>query len=511
MLLAAASFTAAMTKRIRIPYSIALVFVGLILGFLNLVPDELHLREELVFVLFLPPLLFEATLHIQFHTLRKRAKIISMLAVFGVILSTFVVAWLITLITHLDFATALLFGAVISATDPISVLAIFKQLGVSRNLSILVDGESLFNDGTAVVIYNIVRAIVIGHVAFSLQFAIVEFVKVAVGGIILGFALGIIFSKIFELVDDHLIEITITTILVFGGFALAEFWHVSGVITVVVSGLVIGNYGVKKGMSSTTQVAVHSFWEYIAFAVNSVIFILVGREVVDILGNPDRLQLNLFIVVAAFVIVLFARALAVFPIAAIANALRERIASREQVVLFWGGLRGSLPMALVLGLPSDLPERDTILVITFGVVFISLVLQGMTIKPLLRRFGLAFTKSEEQIRYDHLLGEFISAQSAITQLEYLFEKQHMPLSIFEEKIERWRNKVEVLSLEIDNLIGENPELTAKQRARINLTIMHAQRAALSRATIDEILSPEVAEELQSEINAEILDLNEKER
>lgn len=217
----------------------------------------------------------------------------------------------------------------------------------------------------------------------GLRAGLTTFAVVVVGGAAVGLALGLIFSRLTALVDDHLIEITLTTILAFAAYLGAEAVHCSGVISVVMAGLMVGNYGTRTGMSPTTRVSVGDFWEYAAFVVNSVIFLLIGLEVMagtfaDFLGG----------VAAAVLATFLGRAVGVAASAAVINLFAEPLSPRWQGAMVWGGLRGSLSMALALTLPAGFPARQSLLTLVFGVVAFSLVVQGLTMKPLLRRLGL---------------------------------------------------------------------------------------------------------------------------
>ncbi|HEX9370966.1 MAG TPA: cation:proton antiporter, partial [Roseiflexaceae bacterium] len=303
------------TRWLRLPYPIALVLAGLALGaiirsplpFLHDLPlDEIHFTPHLILVLFLPALLFEATLHIEATALRKTLLPIGVLAIPGVLLTAAIVGVLIVWGVGLDWPSALLFGAIVAATDPIAVLAIFKQIGAPHDLEILVEGESLFNDGTAVVLSRILLGAALSG-TLDLTGGVIDFVVVGGGGLAVGTLAGALASRLTARIDDHLIEITLTTILAYGTFVGAEALHVSGVIAVVAAGLVLGNVGARRGMSPTTRLALLTFWEYVAFLLNSAIFLLIGLDV-----DLVRLSTSLLPIGIAIGAVLLARAVAVY-------------------------------------------------------------------------------------------------------------------------------------------------------------------------------------------------------
>src|ERR1035437_2893569 len=282
-LLIAASAIALLTKYLRIPFTVALVLGGLLLSLVRvpflspLQPDQRPhwLTPDVILILFLPTLVFEGSVKIDLRDLLRDSAPLLVLANVGVLLATLVTGSLIHWMIGLPILIALLFGAIISATDPISVLAIFKDLKMNKRLSVIIEGESLLNDGTAVVVFQIVLAAVIAG-GLSAGKGIGQFLLAVVGGTALWSALGYGASKVTQAIDDPQIEITLTTIVAYGSYLLANHLHLSGVIATASAGLIVGNFGAKKGMSATTKVALESFWEYLAFVMNSLVFLLIG-------------------------------------------------------------------------------------------------------------------------------------------------------------------------------------------------------------------------------------------
>jgi len=272
---------------------------------------------------------------------------------------------------------ALVFGSLLSATDPISVLALFRGMGVSRRLAVIVEGESLLNDGTAIVVFQILMVGVASGQLGVLE-GIGRFLMVSLGGAVLGLALGYVASKIHEQIDEPRIEIMLTTILAYGSYLVAEQMHVSGVIATLGAGLMVGNYGAEIGMSARTRTALWSFWEYMAFAINSLVFLLIGIEVhVMSLLNAG---ITILLAIAA---VLLGRILCVYLVTPVSNRLSSPVPFRWQHVLVWGGIHGTVSMALALSLPRDFPYCDLLVTMTFGVVAFSIIVQGLTVKPLI--------------------------------------------------------------------------------------------------------------------------------
>ncbi|MDQ3327935.1 MAG: Na+/H+ antiporter [Chloroflexota bacterium] len=386
-LLLAVLAIAVFAKRLRVPYTVALVLAGLVLG---LVPQlsGIHLTPNLILTIFLPVLLFEGAYNLPAHRLRRNLAPIALLAVPGVMLGTAVTGALVHWLLGLDWPVALLFGAIISATDPVSVLALFRQLGAPSRLSTIVEGESLFNDGTAFVLFTILLAGVTEG-GFDLANGLADFVVEIVGALALGSAIGYGGSLLLRTVDDYLLEITATFVAAYGTFLLAERFHFSPVIAVVIAGLFVGNYGTATAMSEQTNAAVSLTWEFAGFLANSLIFLLIGLALeVDVLASAW------WVVLVAFVSSLTGRALSVYTLSPLLRGgMAIPIGFRH--VMVWGGLRGALSLALALSLPLEtaegepFPERGLLLAMTFGVVGASLLLQGLTMGPLLGRLGLA--------------------------------------------------------------------------------------------------------------------------
>jgi monovalent cation:H+ antiporter, CPA1 family len=385
-LLIAASAIAMLAKRFRIPYTIALVVGGLMLSFLRLPqlspldptqrPD--WLTPDVILILFLPALVFEGSLKLNVRDLLRDSIPLLLLANVGVLLAAAVTGYVVHWVTGMPVLISLLFGAIVSATDPISVLAIFKDLNIDKRLSMIVQGESLMNDGTAAALFQIlVAGVLAGHL--GLAKGIGQFTFAVAGGAFLGGALGYLGSRITGTIDDPEIEITLTTIVAYGSYLLANEFHMSGIIATAAAGLMVGNLGAKRAMTPQTRTALESFWGYLAFAMNSLVFLLIGLEV-----HFDALARSWRAVLISIVAVLIGRAFSVYLLTPVSNLRAQRIPLRWQHVIVWGGLRGALALALALSLDSKFPDRGVVLDTTFGVVIFSILVQGLTIKPLLR-------------------------------------------------------------------------------------------------------------------------------
>lgn len=388
LLLLAACATSISIKWIRMPYAVALVIAGLLISVANVLP-AVHMTPDLVLVIFLPALLFEASWNLDVHEVRHDWLAISALATLGVVVCMFSVASFLNIFGGMALITALLFGALVSATDPVSVISLFRQMGMPARLTTILEGESLFNDGTAVVLFSIMLAFVKDGAA-SVPMAIFEFFKSVAGGAFIGTAIGFIASRVTRSFDDHLLEITLTMITAYGSYLLANRLGVSPVISVVAAGMVVGTYGSHTGMSAATRAAVNSFWEYAAFLCNSILFLLIGLQV-----KIELLTQNASLIGFGVIAVCFARLLVIYGICPIVSTRNHPIPHKWRHVLFWGGLRGALCMALALSLPLSFPAREQVINMTFGVVLFTILVPGLTMEPLVKFLGMLESKSAE--------------------------------------------------------------------------------------------------------------------
>jgi CPA1 family monovalent cation:H+ antiporter len=380
-LVGGAILVALVARRIGIPYSLALVVFGLIVAALAPL-HRIEISPELVLVVLLPGLVFEGAFQTDLNELRRTFSGITLLAVPGVLVSAGIVAVVLHFAAGLSLELGFVVGAIVSATDPVAVIATFKRLGTPRRLATLVEGESLFNDGTAIVVFAIaLRAV---ESPISVWDGVVSFVLTVVISVAIGAAAGFLASRLLARVDDHLIELTISLFVAYGTYLVADVLGESGVIATVVAGIALGSYGRRIGMSARAREVIDVVWEFLSFLLTTLTFILVGLAIS--LPSLGQAVLPIAWGVAA---VLVARALVSYVLvggtARLVRGRQRAIPAGWLHVLFWSGLRGAVAVALALSLPADFPQRALLQEIAFGIVLFTLLVQGMTIDGLVRR------------------------------------------------------------------------------------------------------------------------------
>jgi CPA1 family monovalent cation:H+ antiporter len=506
MLFAVATAVALVARWIKVPYTVALVVAGLVLGSARVI-DPPHLTKELLYAVFLPGLVFEAAFHLDAQKFWQNKLAIHALAIPGVAAAIGLTAILLQPVASaLHFVDgfgmrhALVFAALIAATDPIAVVALFKSLGAPKRLTVLVEGESLLNDGTAVVFFTLILGAVTGG-SFSVGGALLDFVRVVGFGTLVGVIIGYLASKLTQRVDDPMIEITLTTIAAYGSFLFAEHFHLSGVIATVAAGMLCGNYGARTGMSPSTRIAVESFWEYVAFALNSIVFLLIGFEV-----HVDGLLRSWQAILIAYLAVTVGRAALIYLVTLVLRRTKESIPWSWSAVLTWGGLRGGLSMVLVLALPKDFPHRELLVTMTFGVVILSILLQGLSMGPLLRKLGLVGVRADRQ-DYERERGMMRAKTAALAALDQLLKDGAVHVDAvtgiraeYEGAVADAEQRIKDLHLQADVLRAEE-ELAARRH------LLLIEKDTIVAAFHKGYLSHEVLDRLMEDVDARLLALD----
>lgn len=512
VLLSIAAMVAILIRRIRLPYTVALVVVGL---FLSLFPNFLRfsVSSDLILAILVPPLVFEATLNIPWRRLKQDLVPVLLLAVGGTLIGTFIVGAIVQQSLDVTWSAAIAFGALISATDPVAVVAFFRSLGVSKRLAILVEGESLFNDGVSIVIFTLAvtamqAAVSEGGEMLTLGDAAIEFIVVAFGGIGVGLFLGYIVSYIvLKNVDDHLIETATTVALAFGSFVVAEEFglilgiedvHFSGILAVVAAGLMVGNIG-SQNTSPTTKLTLDNFWEFLTFVVNSLVFLLIGLEV-------QIAQMFPFVgaILVAVAAILLSRLVVVYAMTAVHSRINPQraIPVPYRHVMYWGGLRGAISLALALTLTGTTFGSDTALelrVMTFGVVLFTLLVQGTTVEKLINRFhlGKKLPQREESRRRQALL---FAKRAGMHELNRLRENGWLFRDIWESMSQVYDEEIDAVKESIREHLQAYPELEQEWYLLAREDVLRAERTALTEAARVGLIAEEIEEELVLELN-----------
>ncbi|MFM7423836.1 MAG: cation:proton antiporter [Elainella sp.] len=505
ILLLVATAVALLSRQLDIPYVTGLVLAGLALT--NFLPENIGLDSSLIFNLFLPILLFEAAINTDISRLRSTIKPVALLAGPGVIISTGVTAAILKLALGLDWVPALLLGTILAITDTVSVIALFKEVSVPSRLITIVEGESLFNDGVALVLFNLILLSASrGNV--TLVEGIQDMVKVIAGGSLVGLGLGYLGAGLFARSDDNLSSILLTVALALGAFQAGQSLGVSGVVAVVVAGLMVGNVGLSQRVSASTRVTLYSFWEYAGFGVNTFIFLLIGVEL-----QPASVWQGLTAVLVAVIAYQMGRLLSVYPLLAALRWFDRPIPLRWQHVLFLGNIKGSLSMAMALSLPLTLASRSSLITIVFGSVLFSLIVQGLSLPWIVKRLGLGSISAARQ-QTDALRAQLIAAKAAQDELETMLRTGILPKSIYEEMRAKYQVQVAKAERQLRDLHDRwAVEVATDQRDpggldAIRKRLLLVEKGALSEAQRRGIVSELVVKSRLQQIDKQILDLEE---
>jgi CPA1 family monovalent cation:H+ antiporter len=434
----------------QIPYTLLLVIVGLGLAILDI--RIVTLSPELILLVFLPPLLFEAGWNLEWSKLRQDFVPIVLYAVVGVVISVSGIALGLNTLAGLALPTALLVGASLAATDPVSVIALFRELGVDKRLTVLMEGESLFNDGVAVVAFSLLLGVAVGAEELTVPLAIARFCTFVGIGVGIGSLIGFGISFLTQRFDLPTVEQSLTLIGAYGVYIVAEELGGSGVIAVVTVGIILGNFGSRIGMNPRTRLIVSEFWEFIAFFVNSIVFLLIGDQIrVDSLGE------NIVLIGVAIATVILTRAIGIYGLGSLSNwIVQSDLPWKERTVLWWGGLRGSVSVALALSVPDAFLERETIIAVVFGVMLFTLLVQGLTTKPLLEALDLL---GDEPLRQKYLeaIARRVALHRVLDYLASVADRREMEPEFYNYQASLVKGQLDSVQDEIKRLQAQYPQ------------------------------------------------------
>jgi Na+/H+ antiporter len=508
MLVAVAGLATA-ARLANIPYPIVLVVGGLALGFAPGLP-EIQLAPELVLVIFLPPLLYSAAFFANLRELRSNARGISMLAV-GLVLATMCAVAVVAhaVVDGLPWAAAFALGAIVAPTDPLAATTVARRLGVPRRIVTVVEGESLVNDGTALVAYRVAVSAAVGG-SFSLWSAGLEFVLGAAGGVVVGIVVGWIISEIRRRLDDVPVEITISLLSGYAGYIPAEALHASGVLAAVTVGIVVG-WRAPRISTAGMRLQGYAVWETLVFLVNALLFVLIGlqlRLIIDSLSGASPAMLLAQAAVVSLAVIL-ARIAWMFTMPYVVRALDRRPTQRERrgdwrqrMVIASSGMRGAVSLAAALALPGNFPHRNIVLFLTFAVIFTTLVLQGLTLPALIRRLGIRDDGTDER---EELLARRAATDAALATIDELAGEDWTR----DETAERMRalydyrrSRLAARAGETDDADGDGYERRSRTYQKMVRRVLDAQREELVRLRDRGEISNDVMHRLERELDLE---------
>jgi CPA1 family monovalent cation:H+ antiporter len=489
ILLFVATLSSVVFKRLKIPYTIGLVFVGIV--FYNVcgaVPElqqfqHLRLNYDLIMFALLPSLIFSAAINIDSKLLFKNLNPTFLLAGPGLVVATLITSAIMYYFTPLDLAGSLLFGALISATDPVAVISLFELVGAPKRLRILVDGESLFNDATAIVMFTLMHKVVLAgsmFTIFTLSYAVYDFIFIFFGGLLVGVVTGYIMAQILLFIkDDPMVEIALSAIVAYTAFIFAEkILEVSGVMACLGAGMVISHYSSSR-FTAKTKAYLKQFWQFISFIANSYIFILLGFTEKFYLFSEQITDFSILkCIVWGIIAIQLSRAIVVFGICPFIG-LRDKnkkIDWKYQTLIFWGGLRGAVPLALVFSLPENLPHRLLIIQITLGVVIFTLLVQGITISKMLSIFKFDRASLFKRFSKNHAL--LLTYRHGMKKLKKLAAVWDFPDDVVKNLEDKYNKKIEDQSRKLNDIVMNKEEERHALRRSIWMQALRVERNSL---------------------------------
>lgn len=474
-LLVAAIVVSIASKRARLPYNVALVVGGMLIAIGELMPGMPRLEPQFVFLLCLPALLFEGGITADLGSIRRNIPVIGTLATLGMLISIGVTGSFLKLGLDLPWGSALLLGSMLSVTDTVSVLYAFRRAAVPPRLSAVVQGESLFNDGTALVAYTALTAVALSA-APSLPGLGARLLLATFGGLIVGVALGLLTSFIIRWAEEPLLGIMATSAVALASYTAAEQLHLSGAIAAVTAGLTV-SANLRRRMSPQGQLAISSFWEYVAFGVNTFLFLSVGLTT-----QPESLLGNVPEVLLAFGAVIVGRAAGIYPVFWVLGFFQRstHMPLRWQHVFVIGNIKGALSIALALGVPAAVPGRDLLINVAFGVTFISLIGQGLLLTPLLRGFGLV-RKDPIEDQAGRLQAEIIAARAAQRELEEMHQAGLVSRLGYERLRSEYQGQIASADRELRRIYDRHLAYGVGALLSIRRRLIDAERHAISDA------------------------------
>lgn len=496
LVLAVGSTVAIAAKRVGVPYNVALVLVGLVLVFLDVLPKT-PLDPEVVMVLFLPILVFEASLVAEAESMRRAARPIIALAIPGVAISLFCTGAVATFALGLPFSAALLLGALLAITDTVSVLLAFRSVRVPHRLAAIMEGESLFNDGTALVLVIVTTTVVATgtfdgtHTARALAIAMI-------GGGLMGAGFGTLGGVVLRRAPDGLTAILASLVLVFATALVAERFHASPVIAVVVAGLLVGRTG-RRELEPSRYLAMEGFWETVVFTINVVLFLLVGMQIdaTDLVAEAPAIGL-------ALVALHLGRAVAVYGTFGLMRVVvREAVPMRWQHVMVVGNIKGALSMAAVVALPATLPFRDRLIHIVFGVTFVTLVTQALPFKKVLQWLDVVLRPVD--ITIDRAQGTLIAARRGQADLEALVASGLISRRDHAERRAAFQREV----IQAEEVLRRPGGEQARGHV-VDASLLLGRKAAILDAGRQGLVTPDVVSAMVEEIDRKLMHITESE-